>query len=104
MLRIVDDSDFEYSVNDTFILPIEVEGDGFDENSKMRMIIAKDEISESIVDNTFGFSDGGFVISLSGEDKKKLVPGSYIYKLISTAADGMVITEISGNFRVKWGA
>jgi len=104
MITIVNGNDIEYSKGDSFFLPIEAEGDVFDESAKIRLIIAKDDNSAAIVDNTYTYADSIFTVSLTEADKEKLTIGDYIYKLITTTADGTVTTEISGNFIVKWGA
>ena len=104
MITITNGNDIEYSKGDSFFLPIEAVGDVFDENSKIRLIIAKDDSSAAIVDNTYTYADSIFAVSLTDADKEKLTIGDYIYKLITTTADGTVTTEISGNFIVKWGA
>lgn len=102
MLTIVNGLDIEYTIGDTFRLAIGSEA-GFSAGSKMRFQIA--ENTEAIISNEFNLNDDGeFVIELSEADKAKLAVNDYQYRITVIDVSGDVVTEKSGNFKVKWGA
>lgn len=104
MINIILGSTIEYTKDDDFNMKVESESE-LTTNDRLRFVIAKDETSEPVVDNSyFVNSDLTFILTLSSEDKERLLLGDYIYKLILISADGKVITQLSGDFIVKWGA
>ena len=104
MLRIVCGSRIEYTAGDTFRISVTAKG-GFNENSQLRFIAAKDENSENLIDNTYDLTgEGEFCIHLQDKDIQKLKAGSdYVYKLTLLTADGVIVTQKSGDLTVKWG-
>lgn len=100
--KINTNGDIEYSVNDTFKIRV-----GMDvvEEAYLDFIISENEES-SIINNRYRVNSDGssFTVTLSDADKKKIPIGNYIYKIILNRADGSVITQKSGNLKVKWGA
>lgn len=103
MITIVCGSDIEYTKGDTFRLGITTD-DGFDENSQLDFIVSENEDSAPVINKTFSLSGDSFEIELTVEDTGKLVYGDYIYKLVIHTPTGEIITQMSGNFKVKWGA
>ena len=97
-------NDIEYSVNDTLKLLVNV--NGIEEGATLRFIIAAGEETGYSIDNVYHPNSNGstFTVTLSEKDKKKIPIGDYHYKIILLKADGTVITQKSGYFRVKWGA
>lgn len=104
MLRIIRGNTIEYTKDDTFELSVDSDT-GFEESDTLRLVIAESETASPNVDNTYNLSsDGSFLLTLTDTDKKNLSIGSYIYKLIHNDNFGKTITQLSGNFIVKWGA
>lgn len=91
-----------YTQGDTFEL--EVNSDDFETGDTCLFIIAENESAEPIVRSTFSLTNGSFSLALTSAEKNRLVLGNYIYKIVVTALDGTVVTTISGDFIVKWGA
>lgn len=105
MLTIINNTDIEYTKDDTFEMTVTSDG-GFAGGSQLVFVIAQGEESVPAVNQSYDLnSDGGFTVTLSAEDKARLpIKESYIYKLVLKESDGTVITQKSGNFTVKWGA
>ena len=105
MLTIVNNTDIEYTKDDTFEMAVTSDG-GFDEGTQLVFAIAQGEESVPAVNRCYDLNpDGGFTVRLLAEDKARLpIKESYIYKLVLKEADGTVITQKSGYFTVKWGA
>lgn len=97
-------STIEYTKGDTFRLTISTET-SFSEGSTLRFIIARDETSSYLIDTTVSLSsDGCFVIELTKSERDKLEIDNYKYKCVLISIDGIIITQKSGDFIVKWGA
>ena len=104
MITIVCGTDIEYTKGDTFSLDITTSG-GFDENSQLTFIVAENENSQVLIENSYSLnSENAFTITISPTDSAKLNYDNYIYKMILHAPNGDIITQKSGNFKVKWGA
>lgn len=105
MLRqIQNTTNLSYPVGDTFSIKIEAGSGSFSDGSTLELIIAHDKESEPVIDNTYPLTNGVFHVSLSGNDKKALSIGEYLYKFILKGTDGSVYTQISGNLYVTWEA
>ncbi len=104
MLEIINGVNISYTQGDTFRLKIS-SGNGFNEGSKVRLVVARDETGSAVISNAYDIgADGAFYVVLGEEDKAKLAMGDYLYKLVLLAPDGSVVTQKSGDFMVKWGA
>lgn len=104
MITIICNSNIEYTRGDTFSLNITT-SEGFDENSQLDFIVAENENSVPLIDNTYDLnSENGFTVTLATKDIDKLNYTDYIYKLTLHTPEGDIITQKSGNFKVKWGA
>lgn len=104
MITIICDSNIEYTKGDTFSLNITTSG-GFDENSQLDFIVAENENSVPIIENTYNLnSESGFTVTLTSTDTNKFNYTDYIYKMTLHTPEGETITQKSGNFKVKWGA
>ena len=104
MITIICDSNIEYTKGDTFSLNITTSG-GFDENSQLDFIVAENENSVPIIENTYNLnSESGFTVTLTSTDTNKFNYTDYIYKMTLHTPEGEIITQKSGNFKVKWGA
>lgn len=105
MIEVDENLNIFYSVGDTFNLEIEPEdNETFTTGSTLQVIIAQsEEIDTSIIDKTINLSDGKFTVTLTSSEIEKLKMGEYVYKM-KYISGGKTITQISGNFTVKWGA
>lgn len=104
MIIIISGKNIEYTRGDTFYLKITTSG-GFDENSQIDFVVAENENSVPIIENTYNLNDDNeFEITLSKADAEKFNYNNYLYKLVLHSADGKVMTQKSGDFKVKWGA
>ena len=104
MITIICDTNIEYTKGDTFLLNV-TSDNGFDANSQMDFIIAESETAVPIVNNTYNLnSENGFYITFSDADVGKFNYADYMYKLTLHTPEGDIITQKSGNFKVKWGA
>lgn len=102
MLMIICGKDVEYTKGDTFELTIT--GD-FDSNSQLDFIISESENSTPIIENTYQMNtEGGFTVKLTKDEEEALSYKNYMYKLRIHTPEGDIITQKSGNFKVKWGA
>ncbi len=104
MVNVIEKKHLEYSVDTTFNLPVYPTADGeFSESTQLRFIVSKNENDEPVIDKTFNInSDLTFWVTLTEYEKNKLELGEYIYKM-QTIKNGVISTEISGYFIVKWG-
>lgn len=105
MIKIIQKRHIEYSVDDTFSLPVREAYEGFfSENSQLVFIVAKNEQESFLIEKTFDINeDRTFLVTLNETEKKRLTPGDYIYK-IRIIENNRASTEKSGDFIVKWGA
>lgn len=104
MTNIKCNSRIEYTKGDTLNLTVSADAQ-IDSATKLKLIIAKNETSDAIIDTSYSMnSDGDFFLFFSEENKKNLLIGDYIYKMILIGIDGSIITQKSGDFIVKWGA
>ena len=103
MLRIINGTNIEYTKGDTFRLEVAAEYP-FPEGERMRFVLAQTEKGSPEIDRTFDLSGDMFVITMDKETEASLELGDYIYKLIEISLSGSVVTQKSGDFRVKWGA
>ena len=68
-------------------------------------IVAENENSVPIIENTYNLnSESGFTVTLTSTDTNKFNYTDYIYKMTLHTPEGEIITQKSGNFKVKWGA
>ena len=103
MTNIICNSRIEYTQGDTFDLTVSADT-AIDSGTQLRLVIAKDEKSNAVVDNTYNLNaNGDFTMFFSEENKKALIIGDYIYKLVLLSVDGSILTQKSGDFIVKWG-
>ena len=103
MIKILNEGQtIEYTKGDTFEL--EVEADEAIPNSTLKFTISTDETSLPIIDSQFSYTDDKFEIILTSREKESLDVGNYIFKLSLTDSNGKIITYLSGDFIVKWGA
>nr|DAF01617.1 MAG TPA: hypothetical protein [Caudoviricetes sp.] len=103
MLRIINGTDISYTKGDTFHLTISGKN-AFSENSVLRFVVAEDTESDAVIDGRYNMdSNGKFNVVLTEAERGKLTVNDYLYKLTLISADGVTITQKSGNFRVKWG-
>lgn len=104
MLRIINGTNISYTRGDTFDLRISSET-GFNDGSTLRFTVAKNEDSGALILNEYSLgSDGAFRVTLNDKDKQTLGIGDYVYKLTVLTLSGIVVTQKSGDFAVKWGA
>lgn len=103
MLKIINGTNIEHTKGDTFRL--EVAADYiFPEGEKLRFTVSRNEKNTPLIERTFDLSNGIFVVTLDKETENLLALGDYIYKLTELSLSGSVVTQLSGEFRVKWGA
>ena len=94
----------EYTKGDTFNLVVQPDN-ALDEGSQLHFVVTKADTYDSVIDKTYSMrSDGTFMILLDSEDKAALLKGDYVYKMTVITATGIVDTQLSGDFIVKWGA
>lgn len=76
------------------------------EATQLRLQISQNGRTDNIiVTKLFNLSNNEFTVELSSEDLAPLVAGSeYMYRLTFINPTGEIITTISGDFIVKWGA
>lgn len=91
-----------YTAGDTFLMGVSSD-DGFDEGAQLKLQIAENETAPLLIDATFTQVDGGFNVTLTSSEKRRLTLGDYIYKLVLVSASGDILTQKSGDFIVKWG-
>lgn len=105
MIKVINNSDIEYSIGDTFDLPIfPSTADEFSAGMQLLFVVAESTQSTAIIEKTYSIrEDLTFNIVLSESDKQKLPLGEYVYKII-TYKNNKVVTEASGYLNVKWGA
>ena len=96
-------ADIYYTKDDTFKITVGSNGE-FEEGSSLKFIIAKNEEENPLVEEIFQLNENVFDITLNNPNKDKLAIGEYIYKIVLTNSSGEVVTQVSGNFIVKWGA
>lgn len=104
MINIIENKDIEYSIGDTFSLPVRAQNDVvFTSGMVLRFIISESEQSDTLVDEKFAINDDlTFTVSLSESNKRALQLGRYFYKMI-IYGNNKITTEKSGYFTVKWG-
>lgn len=103
MIKIKDNT-IEYTKGDTFDLVVDASSE-FSEGDTLRLIIAESETAGPNIDNTYALSsDGVFILTFSEKDKQNLSIKPYIYKLILKDVNNRTVTQVSGDFIVKWGA
>lgn len=95
----------EYSKGDTFSFIFE-SSDAIPEGSTLRMQISPNgNVNNVILEKKFNVSDNKFNILLSNEEVDGLnIDEVYQYRFTFIDVNGNVITNISGNLIVKWGA
>lgn len=103
MLKIINGTNIEYTKGDTFRLEVAGEYE-FPEGERLRFTISQDEKSTPKIERSFDLTDGIFVVTLDKVEESALELGDYIYKLTELSLSGAVVTQLSGEFRVKWGA
>lgn len=101
-MLIINGANIRYTQGDTFKLTVSSRN-GFNENSRLRFVVAEKEGREPIIDKTFDMNNDGFVITLDAAEREKIRIRDYVYKLVLIAPDGTIITQKSGDFIVKWG-
>lgn len=101
MITVVNNSDIEYTHGDSFNLHVSSDVD-ISGTATLRLQINKDDEC-NVINTTFSQNESGFDVALTEEQKSLLVIGDYIYRL--SIIDGAnIVTEKSGNLKVKWGA
>lgn len=104
MITIIDEKNIEYTRGDTFYLKVTA-NDKFDKNSQLDFIITENENNVPIIEKTYNLnSDNEFEVTLSKADVENFNYSEYLYKFVLHTPDGNIITQKSGNFKVKWGA
>lgn len=93
----------EYTQGDTFCIRVSPRtGETFLDGSTLEFIIANETSKEPVIQNTYNLEDGVFNISFTAQETK--IPyGEYAYKMILRTAGGIIATQKSGEFTVKWG-
>lgn len=101
MLTVINNTDIEYTHGDSFRLNVSSDI-GIPGGAVLRLQINTDE-ENNIINTTFSQGDDGFDIELTADQRSLLSVGNYMYRL--SVIDGTaIITEKSGNLKVKWGA
>lgn len=101
MLTVINNTDIEYTHGDSFNLNVSSDI-GIPGGAILRMQINTDE-ETNIINTTFSQGENGFDIELTADQRSLLPVGNYIYRL--SVVDGAdIVTEKSGNLKVKWGA
>ena len=104
MLKIIANRHIEWSISDTFSLEVVGEAGAFPAGSTCSFEIAPNAETAALVTKSGTLSDGIFTLpDFNLTDRGKLTLGDYIYRIVITES-GVITTEISGDFIVKWGA
>ena len=104
MLEMDNYYNISYSVGDNFDLIIGPDDDEvFSTGDTMSFAVYKAETETPLFTKTVTLTDGEFEIVLTENEISKLPVGNYYYK-IKYVSSGITVTQISGNFIVKWGA
>ncbi len=102
MLKVLENN-ISYTKGDTFELKVSSKT-GFSDGSHLRFTVSENEAGEPLVERSYSLSGDAFLVTLTDEDKRRLEIGSYIYKISIVSVAGVIVTEASGDFLVKWGA
>ena len=100
-----DNIDILHTEGDTFKFVITTEE--MPENTSLRLQISPTGRASDgkLIVKTFPISNNEFSVELNHDEIKGLVSGSeYCYRLTVFTVDGEIITTMSGNLIVKWGA
>lgn len=95
----------EYSKGDTFEFTISSE-EVIPDGTTMRLQISPNgDTDDVLIEKTYSLKDNRFYITLDKSDISKLdINHLYQYRLTLFAIDGSIMTNVSGNLLVKWGA
>ena len=101
--KIILNSIINYSVGDTFSMPV-TNDEPFNDGDSLTFIVAENETSEHKIEKTFSPINGVFSVNLPKASLASLSVGAYLYKIVICDSFGNTITKKSGNFYVNWGA
>ena len=102
MVTIINGCDISYTQGDTFEVNLTLTNQTQTPVS-VRFQIAQNDNDDIIINKSYNVSENAATITLEAVDKEKLTNGDYIYRMSVIGDDNSVITQLSGNFKVKWG-
>lgn len=102
MVTIINGCDIAYTQGDTFEISLTLTNQTQTVVS-VRFQIAQNDNDDIVINKTYSVSENAATITLEAVDKEKLTNGDYIYRMSVIGDDNSVITQLSGNFKVKWG-
>lgn len=102
MVTIINGCDIAYTQGDTFEISLTLTNQTQTVVS-VRFQIAQNDNDDIVINKTYSVSENTATITLEAADKEKLTIGDYIYRMSVVGDDNSVITQLSGNFKVKWG-
>ena len=102
MVTIINGCDIAYTQGDTFEISLTLTNQTQTVVS-VRFQIAQNDNDDIVINKTYSVSENTATITLEAADKEKLIIGDYIYRMSVVGDDNSVITQLSGNFKVKWG-
>ena len=102
MVTIINGCDISYTRGDTFEVNLTLTNQTQNPTS-VRFQIAQNDNDDIIINKSYNVSENAATITLEAVDKEKLTNGDYIYRMSVIGDDNSVITQLSGNFKVKWG-
>lgn len=103
MITIINGCDISYTQGDSFELNLTLTNQT-QIPANVRFQIAQNDGDDIIINKNYKVSEYAAVVTLETSDINKLSNGDYIYRLSVVGDDNSVITQLSGNFKVKWGA
>lgn len=104
-MTLINGTNIEHTQGDTFKLEIApFDNEEFEDGSTLQFLIAKNEKSNAIINKSVALLEHIFTVEISSEETKCLELEDYIYKAIVHSPKGGTLTQISGDFIVKWGA
>ena len=102
MVTIINGCDISYTQGDTFEISLTLTNQTQTVVS-VRFQIAQNDNDDIIINRSYNVSENSATVILETADKEKLTSGDYIYRMSVIGDDNSVITQLSGNFKVKWG-
>lgn len=102
MTSLINGKNIVHTKGDTLILTFSAD-EQFEAGANCKFVIAKDELTDIITVDKSNLSGNDTDIVISAAETSKLTVGAYIWKLVYTAANGDIITIVSGDFKSVWG-
>ncbi len=98
-------TDIEYSKGDTFEFTVS-STDILPDGTSIRFQISQNgDTDDILLEKTYALKDNRFYITLDNTDIAKLdINNLYQYRLTLFSIDNSIMTNVSGNLLVKWGA